>query len=356
MLGSRATESAASDTAPRISEYLRNDVLLSVRDLSVPFRRGNRTVPAVGGVSFDVGPGETVGLVGESGSGKTTTGRAILCLLPKANSAMSGSVIYRGEDLTRLSGPGMRTARRRLQMIFQDPLSPFNPRRKVQDIVGEGLAVQGVDRHAIARRVDAALRDVVMSSAMVGERRPHELSGGQAQGVAIARVLALDPELIVCDEPVASLDVSVHAQVVNLLHDIRTSRHLALIFISHDLAVVRHISDRVAAMYMGKLVEVGDANAVFSRPAHPYTRKLLEVVPTPDAGRKLQPTVIGTEMPSRSRPPSGCPFRRRCPRARQLCADVEPPLRHVARGQFAACHFPHDELAYLDGRHRCTTW
>jgi peptide/nickel transport system ATP-binding protein len=227
-------------------------------------------------------------------------------------------------------------------MIFQDPFSSFNPRRKVREIVGEGLAIHGVDRQEIARRVDVALADVGMSRSLIGERRPHELSGGQAQRVAIARVLAVDPELIVCDEPVASLDVSIQAQVINLLHDIRASRHLALIFISHDLAVVRHISDRVGVMYMGKIVEIGDANDVFERPAHPYTRTLLESVPIPDARVKLAPTVRGAEMPSQSSQVGGCPFRARCPRARRVCTDEEPPLRRMRRGQLAACHFPHD--------------
>ncbi len=325
--------------------YLRENTLLSVRDLNVMFRRGSRTVQAVAGVSFDVRPGETLGLVGESGSGKTTVGRAVLRLLPKANSLMSGSVIYNGEDLAVASNASMRMVRRHLQMIFQDPLSSFNPRRKVYDIVGEGLAIQGVDKKEIARRVDAALSDVGMSKAMVAGRRPHQFSGGQCQRIAIARVLALEPDLIVCDEPVASLDVSVQAQVINLLHDIRDTKRLALIFISHDLAVVRHISDRVAVMYMGRIVEIGDADHIFTRPAHPYTRKLFEAVPIPDASIKVRPTSVTSEMRSQSNPPSGCRFRTRCPRMRQVCAEVEPPLERVPQGQFAACHFPHDELA-----------
>jgi peptide/nickel transport system ATP-binding protein len=332
---------------PDVSDhtYLRDDALLTVRDLSVTFRRGRRTIQAVAGVSFDVRRGETVGLVGESGSGKTTIGRAVLRLLPKADSLMSGGVIYRGRDLSSLSDAEMRLVRRHLQMIFQDPLSSFNPRRKVCDIVGEGLAIQHVDEATRARRVDAALEDVGLSRSVVGDRRPHQFSGGQCQRIAIARVLALEPELIVCDEPVASLDVSVQAQVINLLHDIRATKDLALIFISHDLAVVRHISDRVAVMYMGKIVEIGEAERIFIRPAHPYTRKLLEAVPVPDASTKLRPTSVGTEMPSQSSPPSGCRFRTRCPRARPICAEVEPPLRPMPQGQYAACHFPHDEPA-----------
>jgi peptide/nickel transport system ATP-binding protein len=322
-------------------QYLREDVLLSVRDLSVMFRRGKRTMQAVAGVSFDVRRGETLGLVGESGSGKTTTGRAILRLLPKADASMSGSVTFRAENLATLSSSRMRAVRRHLQMIFQDPLSSFNPRRKVFDIVAEGLAIHGVAKKEIAPRVEAAIADVGMSATMVGSRRPHQLSGGQSQRIAIARILALGPELIVCDEPVASLDVSVQAQVINLLHEIQATKHLAMIFISHDLAVVRHISDRVAVMYMGKIVEIGEADHIFTRPAHPYTHKLLEAVPIPEARVKLRPTTVTKETRSHANPPSGCRFRTRCPRATQLCADVEPPLRPMPQGQFAACHFPH---------------
>jgi peptide/nickel transport system ATP-binding protein len=341
-------------------EYLRDDTLLSVRDLSVVFRRGQRTLEAVAGVSFDVRRGETVGIVGESGSGKTTTGRAILQLLPKANSSMVGTVTFSGQDLQAMPPEKLRLARRHLQMIFQDPLSSFNPRRKVSDIVAEGLVIHGIDRKEIGKRVQSALADVGMSESVVGTRRPHQLSGGQSQRVAIARVLALEPDLIVCDEPVASLDVSVQAQVINLLHDIRETKKLALIFISHDLAVVRHISDRVAVMYMGKIVEIGEADHIFTRPAHPYTRKLLEAVPIPDASVKLRPTSVATEIPSHANPPSGCRFRTRCPRARELCAEVEPPLRPMPQGQFAACHFPHVELAptplSAGEEPRCTTW
>jgi peptide/nickel transport system ATP-binding protein len=325
--------------------YLRDEALLKVRNLVVRFRRSGRTIEAVAGVSIDVVSGETLGLVGESGCGKTTTGRAILRLLPAGNSHVSGSVEYGGEDLGSLSNARMRTVRRHLQMIFQDPLSSFNPRRKVWDIVGEGLAIQGVSKKETAQRTEAVLGEVGMSRAMVEGRRPHEFSGGQCQRIAIARILALEPDLIVCDEPVASLDVSVQAQVINLLQDIRETRNLALIFISHDLAVVRSVSDRVAVMYMGKIVEIGEADLIYGRPAHPYTRTLLEAVPMPDVNLKLKPASVGTEMPSPSRPPSGCRFRTRCPRAQEVCAAVEPLLRRMPQGQFAACHFPHDEPA-----------
>jgi peptide/nickel transport system ATP-binding protein len=346
MMAARHPEPDTTRTDAAVGDgYLRDEALLKVRNLEVRFRRSGRTIEAVAGISIDVVSGETLGLVGESGCGKTTTGRAILRLLPAGNSRISGSVEYGGEDLGSLSKARMRAVRRHLQMIFQDPLSSFNPRRKVWDIVGEGLAIQGVSKKETAKRTEAVLSEVGMSRAMVEGRRPHEFSGGQCQRIAIARVLALEPDLIVCDEPVASLDVSVQAQVINLLQDIRETRNLALIFISHDLAVVRSVSDRVAVMYMGKIVEIGEADLIYGRPAHPYTRTLLEAVPMPDVNVKLKPAAVGTEMPSPSRPPSGCRFRTRCPRAQEVCEAVEPLLRRMPQGQFAACHFPHDEPA-----------
>lgn len=325
--------------------YLRDDAMLRVRDLVVEFQRGGHMMQAVAGVSFDVEAGEILGFVGESGCGKTTTGRAILQLLPRKDATMRGSIVFEDRELSTLGNDAMRPLRQRLQMIFQDPLSSFNPRRKVYDIVGEGLVIQGVPRGERQTRIDAALEDVGMSRSLVAGRRPHQFSGGQCQRLAIARALALRPDLIVCDEPVASLDVSVQAHIINLLQEIREKKHLALIFISHDLAVVRNISDRVAVMYMGKVVEIGEADRVYSRPAHPYTRTLLEAVPKPDASVKLEPGEVGSEMPSPSRPPSGCRFRTRCPRAEDVCAEVEPPLRLMSNGQFAACHFPHGEPA-----------
>jgi peptide/nickel transport system ATP-binding protein len=212
----------------------------------------------------------------------------------------------------------------------------------VWDIVGEGLDIQGVPRAEIDRRVESALADVGMSRTMVEGRRPHQFSGGQCQRIAIARALALGPDLIVCDEPVASLDVSVQAHVINLLQEIRARRHLALIFISHDLAVVRNVSDRVAVLYMGKIVEIGEADAIYRKPAHPYTHMLLEAVPVPDASVKLAPGGASTEIPSHFNPPSGCRFRTRCPRAQAICAEREPALRTMPAGQQAACHFPHE--------------
>ena len=319
--------------------------VLEVQNLSVGFTRGGREMKAVDDVSFTVAAGETLGLVGESGSGKTTIGRAILRLLPGANTTSGGSVRYKGSDLAALSPTDMRHMRGRLQMIFQDPLSSFNPRRNVEDIVAEGLVIQGRPKAERRERVKAALADVAFDLEAVAGRKPHQFSGGQCQRIAIARSLAVEPELIVCDEPVASLDVSVQAQVINLLQDIREQRKLALIFISHDLAVVKNVSDRVAVLYMGRIVEIGTGTEIYGRPAHPYTRTLLEAVPVVDASRKIEPDGKRVAMPSRNRPQSGCAFRARCPRASQLCADVVPTLQTVPNGQMAACHHPHDEPA-----------
>ncbi|MDB5507102.1 MAG: hypothetical protein JWR75_1740 [Devosia sp.] len=319
--------------------------ILTATNLSVGFMRGGKEMKAVDDISFSVAAGETLGLVGESGSGKTTIGRAILRLLPSANTTSEGSITYKGADITGLSKTDMRNMRGRLQMIFQDPLSSFNPRRNVEDIVAEGLVIQGRPATDRRERVKAALADVGFDLEAVAGRRPHQFSGGQCQRIAIARALAVQPELIVCDEPVASLDVSVQAQVINLLQDIRESRKLALIFISHDLAVVKNVSDRVAVLYMGRIVEIGTGPEIYERPAHPYTRTLLEAVPVVDASRKLEPDGRRTVMPSRNRPQSGCAFRGRCPRASTICETTIPILGQAPRGQMVACHHPHDEPA-----------
>lgn len=329
----------SSDIAP--NEYM----ILEVRNLSVSFSRGGKQMKAVDDVSFTVAAGETLGLVGESGSGKTTIGRAILRLLPDANTKAEGDVRYKKTYLNTLSNADMRHMRDRLQMIFQDPLSSFNPRRNVEDIVAEGLVIQGRPASERKSRVEAALSAVGFDPASVAGRRPHQFSGGQCQRIAIARSLAVEPELIVCDEPVASLDVSVQAQVINLLQDIRESRNLALIFISHDLAVVKNVSDRVAVLYMGRIVEIGTGPQIYERPAHPYTRTLLEAVPVVDATHKIEPDGKRTVMPSRNRPEGGCAFRSRCPRASEVCAQNVPTLQPAPRGQMVACHHPHDEPA-----------
>lgn len=323
----------------------RDDAILEVRNLCVSFSRGGKQMRAVDDVSFSVAAGETLGLVGESGSGKTTIGRALLRLLPAANTVSTGDVRYKGAYLNSLSNSDMRRMRERLQMIFQDPLSSFNPRRNVEDIVAEGLVIQGRQASERKARVASALADVGFDLPTVAGRKPHQFSGGQCQRIAIARALAVEPDLIVCDEPVASLDVSVQAQVINLLQDIREARKLALIFISHDLAVVKNVSDRVAVLYMGRIVEIGTGPQIYERPAHPYTRTLLEAVPVVDATRKIKPDGERTVMPSRNRPEGGCAFRGRCPRASTLCAEVAPTLQPAPNGQMVACHHPHDEPA-----------
>jgi|GEM_PF-507593 ATPase components of various ABC-type transport systems, contain duplicated ATPase len=290
------TDTTVRVEAPARPGWLRDDALLTVTDLECTFRTASGPVHAVRGVTFDVLPGETLGIVGESGCGKTTTGRAVL-QLPRAQ---GGSVVFDGEDLRTLRGAGLRRARRKLQMVFQDALSSFNPRRKVVDIVGEGLEIQGMSRAQRRARIEEVLEQVGMSAAMVGDRRPHEFSGGQCQRLSIARALALGPKLIVCDEPVASLDVSVQARVLNVLQDIREQNDLSLIFISHDLAVVRIVSDRIAVMYRGRIVEIGAADQVYERPAHPYTRKLLDAVPVIDeserpATLRVEPSVVDAD-------------------------------------------------------------
>lgn len=319
------------------------DPLLNVSNLSVNFARGGKVMKAVDNVSFSLAPGEVLGLVGESGSGKTTIGRALLRLLPQSDTKWSGTMEYQGTDLATLSHGEMRRMRRKLQMIFQDPLSSFNPRRRVEDIVAEGLVIQDVARPEHDKRVRAALKDVGFDLDEVAGRTPHQFSGGQCQRIAIARALAVEPELIVCDEPVASLDVSVQAQVINLLQDIRESRKLALIFISHDLAVVKNVSDRLAVLYRGRIVEMGEGETIYGLPAHPYTRTLLDAVPVVDASRKVVPDRNRIDVPSRNQPLSGCAFRSRCPRATEICATKEPVLRLALRGQMVACHHPHDE-------------
>jgi peptide/nickel transport system ATP-binding protein len=324
--------------------WLREDALLRVEDLVCTFRGASGSFDAVAGISFDVLPGETLGLVGESGCGKTTTGRAVLALPPPS----AGTVTFEGQRIAELPRRALAQVRRRLQMIFQDPVSSFNPRRKVKDIVGEGLVIAGVPKAEIAQRVDEVLRQVGMPPEDLEGRRPHEFSGGQCQRIAVARALALQPRLIVCDEPVASLDVSVQAQVLNLLHDVKARNDLSLIFISHDLAVVRNISDTIAVMYLGKIVEIGAADAIYARPAHPYTRQLLDAVPVPDPQVRVRPAVARGEAPSPANPPSGCRFRTRCPRAQDVCAAVEPQLSALGPRQHVACHFPHEDAIVVD--------
>jgi oligopeptide transport system ATP-binding protein len=300
------------------------------------FRREVGRVRAVDGVSFHIRRGETFGLVGESGCGKTTIARTLLKLLEPT----AGTIRFDGEDVTRLAGQPLKRFRRRVQAIFQDPYSSLNPRMMVRDILAEPFVVHGVERDRAARdREIHHLLDVCGLPRRIAQRYPHEMSGGQRQRVGIARALALKPDLIVCDEAVSALDVSVQAQIVNLLEELQKAFGLTYLFIAHDLGVVRHLCRRVGVMYLGRLVEQGDADALFDRPAHPYTRALLSAVPVPDpaieAGRVPEP--LEGEVPSPVNPPSGCVFHPRCPIAIAACAQAAPPPRALAPDHFAAC-------------------
>lgn len=318
--------------------------LLRAEHLVVEFPVGNTglKVHAVSDVSLDILPGETLGLVGESGSGKSTTGRALM----QMPSPGSGSVTLDGRELTGLRSNELREVRPQMQMIFQDPISSLNPRRRVGDIVGEPLKIwnRGTSAEQDAM-IDATLEAVGIDPAAARNRRPHEFSGGQCQRICVARALMLDPKIIICDEPVSALDVSVQAQILNLLQDMKERYGLTMLFIAHDLAVVKNVSDRVAVMYLGKLCEVGTPDDIYARPAHPYTQALIDSIPSADAGSDTHGGVRLTgEIPSPVAPPSGCRFRTRCPAAQDLCAQVEPVMREVAPAQFVACHFPlHDD-------------
>ncbi len=314
------------------------DAVLRVEDLVVEFPIGrNQTVSAVAGISFDVMPGETLGIVGESGCGKSTTGRAIM----QINEPTSGSVVFQGRDLTSLSAEELRSARTKIQMIFQDPISSLNPRRKVRDSVKDPLDIwnRGTKQERLDL-VDATLEQVGIDPARAAESRPHEFSGGQCQRISIARSLVLDPTMIICDEPVSALDVSVQAQVLNLLEDLKEEYGLTLIFIAHDLAVVKNISDRVAVMYLGKLCEIADSDDLYAQPAHPYTNVLVESIPVPDPDIAVGRAAAIGEPPSPVAPPSGCRFHPRCPNATELCSTTEPEIREIAPAHYVACHHP----------------
>jgi len=318
------------------------DVLLAVSNLTkhFPIRKGffSRTVGhvrAVDGVSFAVRRGETLGLVGESGCGKTTTGRCILRLVEPT----SGSVRFDGREVLTLSRGELRDLRRRMQIVFQDPYSSLNPRMTVRAMLGEVLSVHGLATRAeLPDHVDALLRQVGLSPAQAG-RYPHEFSGGQRQRLGIARALAVGPELIVADEPVSALDVSIQAQIINLLRDLQRELHLTYVFVAHDLSVVEHISDRVAVMYLGQIVELAPSVELYRNPKHPYTVSLLSAIPVPDPDRPRRRIVLGGDVPSPAKPPSGCRFHPRCFMAQPRCATEEPALREVAPGHFSACHF-----------------
>jgi len=317
-----------------------DDAFLVAEHLTVefPVGRSGLVVHAVSDVSIDVAEGETLGLVGESGCGKSTTGRAMLQL----PAPTSGSVRFEGTELTELSGEALRRFRPRLQMIFQDPISSLNPRRRVGDIVGEPLKIwTDMSTDERSRRVAATLETVGLDPEAAIRRRPHEFSGGQCQRISIARALVMDPKLIICDEPVSALDVSVQAQILNLLEDMKQRYGLTLVFIAHDLAVVKNVSDRVAVMYLGKLCEIAASDDLYAEPLHPYTAALMSAIPVPDPDvRQDAVEAFGSEIPSPVTPPSGCRFRTRCPKAQERCAREEPEIHHAGDDHYVACHFP----------------
>jgi peptide/nickel transport system ATP-binding protein len=315
----------------------RTQPLLKVRDLHVTFGKGRHAVSAVAGVSFEIFEGETLGLVGESGCGKSTTGKALMRIVEPS----SGRIEFETTDINSLKGRALRNARTRMQMIFQDPISSLNPRRRVKDIVAEPLdcwkTVTGVERDAL---ISDLLSKVGIDPAVYGNRYARQFSGGQCQRISIARSLAMRPKLLICDEMVSALDVSVQAQILNLLEDLKQEYGLTLLFIAHDLAVVKNVSDRVAVMYLGKICEIGPANALYDEPAHPYTKFLLGAALEADPDSPVHGEVLGGEPPSPMNPPSGCRFRTRCPNATERCSVEEPQPQEIAPGHQASCHFP----------------
>jgi oligopeptide/dipeptide ABC transporter ATP-binding protein len=316
----------------------------------VLFKKQVGAVKAVDGVSFTLREGETLGVVGESGCGKSTMARCILKLLDPTG----GKVIFKGRDITNLSRNEMRPLRREMMMVFQDPYASLNARKRVGFIVAEGLDVHGVGTPAERKRRVRELLEVVGLNPEHYNRFPHEFSGGQRQRIGVARALAVNPKLIVADEPVSALDVSVQAQILNLLKDLQKEFGLTYVFIAHDLSVVRHISDRVAVMYLGKLAELADSADLYAAPRHPYTGALLSAVPiaNPRLGRSRSTFVLGGDVPNPINPPSGCRFHPRCPRARDACAESDPPLAPLAPGHEAACFFPLEKWPLTDAEMR----
>ena len=322
-----------------------NDILLRVENLVKYFPVGQRSlfgggskvVHAVDGVSFDLLRGETLGLVGESGCGKSTTGRTIMQLYRPT----SGSVIFDGVDLVQLKGDELRKFRRKMQIIFQDPYASLNPRMTVGGIVGDPMWVHRVSqsKKEIEDRVRYLLELVRLNPSFIN-RYPHEFSGGQRQRIGVARALALQPELIVCDEPISALDVSIQAQVINLLEDLQKQFNLTYLFIAHDLSMVRHLCNRVAVMYLGMIVEIAERNEFYYNPLHPYTKALISAVPIPDpkVEKERKRTILKGEVPSPVRPPSGCRFHTRCPIAQPICSKVQPEMREILPAHFTACH------------------
>jgi peptide/nickel transport system ATP-binding protein len=326
-----------TDTALDAAPAGTTDPLLTVEDLHVSFHRGRDTVQAVAGISFTMPHGETLGLVGESGCGKSTTGRAIV----QVEKATSGRIRFGESELTSLGRGDLRNLRTQVQMIFQDPISSLNPRRRIADVVAEPLTIWKMGTKQERRdQVNAMLDRVGIDPYVNGSRRPREFSGGQCQRISIARALMLKPKLLVCDEIVSALDVSVQAQILNLLEDLKAEYDLTVLFIAHDLAVVKNVSDRVAVMYLGRLCEIAPSDTLYEAPAHHYTAALLAsaVEPDPESARTNVP--MTGEPPSPIHPPSGCRFRTRCPRAEARCAEEVPEMRDIAPGHQVACHFP----------------
>jgi len=328
-----------------MSDNNKAETLMKIKDLKMYFpitqgiiiQKHVGDIKAVDGLSFDIQRGETLGLVGESGCGKSTTGRAILQLYKPT----AGSVIFEGEDITTIRGESLRKMRRRMQMIFQDPYASLNPRMTVGNIVAEPLEVHKIGGNAKERREKVKdLLDVVGLNPYFINRYPHEFSGGQRQRIGVARALALNPDFIVCDEPISALDVSIQAQVINLLEDLQQEFGLTYLFIAHDLSVVRHISDRIAVMYLGKIVELTDRYTLYANPLHPYTQALLSAVPIPDpvADAKRQRVILEGDVPSPANPPKGCNFCTRCPKAFDPCFETEPEFKEHEPGHWAACH------------------